>query len=348
MTEAKSNKKSENIIYLIFWILVLIFPVLLSPGREGIDWVRVTNELLRIFPFLLIFLINNFALFNLLKNKKYLHYFLVMISVVLAISILSSFSYVITEHFNISSSANPDSKRDTLWILNTIFYNIVGSILVIGLNDAIKMTVSWLQDRKDYEQLQKENVKNQLSLLQHQINPHFFMNTLNNIHALIEFDPEIAKKSVVKLSQLMRVLLYENDRYTLQKEIDFINDYIELMRIRVNQNVEIVFDYPEKIPEVNLPPLLFISLVENSFKHGILAVEKSFIHISFKIIDNLLEVEIRNSKAHKANTPSQSTPIGLNNSKKRLDLIYHTNYTFVVHESNNEYMVRIKVPLYEN
>lgn len=146
----------------------------------------------------------------------------------------------------------------------------------------------------------------------------------------------------------MRVLLYENENYTLQKEIDFLKDYIELMKIRVNQNVEIIFEHPEIIPKVSFPPLLFVSFVENSFKHGILAVGKSFIYIYFALENDFLHVKIMNSKT----TPSQAKPvntkIGMTNSQKRLDLIYNKNYKFVVTETETTYEVNIKVPLNEN
>jgi len=269
----------------------------------------------------------------------------------ICITILSfggSFNLLVNEFLHLSRQQEPPGRLDMMRVLNNFFYNFVISILVIGFNIAIKITFNWLEDRRNYEQLQKENYKNQLSLLQHQISPHFFMNTLNNIHALIDYDQEIAKKSVVKLSHLMRVLLYENENYTLQKEIDFLKDYIELMKIRVNQNVEIIFEHPEKIPSVSFPPLLFVSFVENSFKHGLLAVGKSFIHIYFAFENYFLHVKIINSKtAVKENKPI-STNIGITNSRKRLDLVYKNNYEFDVIETDTTFEVNIKVPIHEN
>jgi sensor histidine kinase YesM len=348
MKQLNLNNISEKVIYFIFWILVFIFPIILSSGGHGVDWIRALHELIRIFPFFLIFLFNNFLLFGLLKRKKYSKYLFSAAIVVLFFSFIGSLNFLLFDYFKISQTSRLTAKIDTPWILNTFFYNSVFSVLVIGFNNAIKITISWLQDRRNYEQLQKENLKNQLSLLQHQISPHFFMNTLNNIHALIDYDKEIAKTSVVKLSHLMRVLLYENENYTLEKEINFIKSYIELMKIRVNQNVEIMFEYPEKIPQVNLPPLLFISFVENSFKHGILAVGKSFIHIYFTIENDFLHVKIQNSKNTKIYHNTVNEKIGMNNSQKRLELIYHTNYTFEVTDTDEIYEVNIKIPLHEN
>ena len=326
--------------------MVITFPILLSPGRNGIDWIRVSHELIKISPFFLIFLVNNFVLFSLLRKNRNVEYFLFAGILILGFSFLGSFNYLVYDFLNIPQPHQPEIVYDTLWVMDTLFYNAIFSILVVGLNNAIKIAFSWLQNRKDFEQLQKENFKNQLSLLQHQINPHFFMNTLNNIHALIDYDQEIAKHSVVKLSQLMRVLLYENENYTLLKEIDFIKDYIELMKIRVSQNVEIAFHYPGNLPNVSFPPLLFISFVENAFKHGILAEGKSFVHIHVSIDPVFLYVEIENSY-HQKKIIEHGT-IGMNNSRQRLDLIYGKSYKLDVRETGSTYTVRIKIPIYED
>jgi len=347
MKQLNINKISEKVIYFVFWILVFIFPILLSPARNGIDWIRVSRELIRIFPFFLIFLFNNFVVFRFLKINKYGKYILYSSIIVLIFSFLGSFIPLIFDFLHLSQPSKSPIKYDTLWVLNNFFYNTIFSILVIGFNNAIKITIGWLEDKRNYEQLQKENFKNQLSLLQHQISPHFFMNTLNNIHALIDYDQQIAKNSIVKLSKLMRVLLYDNENYTLQKEINFIQDYIELMKIRVNQNVEIKFEYPEIIPPIILPPLLFISFVENSFKHGIMAIGYSFIYIYFTIENNFLFVEIQNSKTKSVNK-TDNKKIGMNNSQKRLDLIYDKNYMFEIKETETTYEVKIKIPLHEN
>ena len=205
-----------------------------------------------------------------------------------------------------------------------------------------------MEDQRNFEELKKENLKNQLSVLQHQISPHFFMNTLNNIHALVDYDKEIAKHSLVTLSKLMRVLLYDHENYTLQKEIDFVNDYIKLMRIRVTEKVEIKFEYPGIIPQVNFPPLLFVSFVENSFKHGIMAIGKSFIYVFITIENDILNVKILNSKSNKPKNRTHIEKIGMNNSKKRLDLIYKDNYLLDIKDSDDTYEVFLKIPLHEN
>ncbi len=363
-------RTTENIVYLIVWLIVFIFPIILS-SRDGIiDWNKVQHEWVRFSQYFIIFLINNYLLFKYFNKKNYLKYFTLIFLTILAISFLGVFKNLLFEVNDIPRPNRPhggggprggfpggpqpggppprgDQPRSLNPMVNNIFYSFFISILVVGLNNAVKIAISWAKDRRNFELLQQENLKNELALLRHQISPHFFMNTLNNIHALIDYDKDIAKNSVVKLSKLMRVLLYEsnNDGFTLKKEISFIGDYIELMRIRVNENVKIEFTYPDEIPLVKIPPLLFISYVENAFKHGIKAMGESFIHIDLQIEDNYLITKIENSKANSIEIVEQVDRIGLSNSQKRLDLLYKDNHEFNIHETDATYEVNIKIPL---
>ncbi len=348
MKEIRLNRWSEHVIDLFLWALLFIFPILLSPGRGGIDWHRVSRELIRFIPFLLLFLLNNFLLFRILNRSGYAVYILVAGFSILAFSALGSFSWAPSEPPVPPGTPGGPGARDTMWFLNIFFYNCVISILVIGLNLAVKISFRWLEERKKYEQLQKENLQNQLTLLQRQISPHFFMNTLNNIHALVDQDQEVAKEAVVKLSHLMRVLLYENEHHTLVREVGFLQDYIELMRIRVNPSVEIIFEYPGNLPDVTFPPLLFLNFVENSFKHGISPFGQSYIHIRFTLEEGLLVARFSNSKTTPPSTAKAGIPVGMANSRQRLDLLYPGRYTFEIRETEKTFDILIKVPLYEH
>jgi len=351
----------EKIIYLIIWLLAFSIPILFSIGNKNFNFNRLLHEWIRITPFFIAFIIHNYFVFRYFDKKKYQKYVIFTTLLILAISFFGSYIHLFIKIFHVPQAnfpkpphmGNPNHfpppkpESGTQNFFNNFFNNIVITILVIGLNNAFKIAIKWLDEKRNYELLQTETLKNELDYLRHQISPHFLMNTLNNIHALIDYDTTIAKNSVVKLSKLMRVLLYETktENFTLKKEIDFLNDYIELMRIRVNQNVEIKFEHPKQIPDIKIAPLLFISFVENAFKHGIKAIGKSFIHIKFLIEDNNLQVNITNSKIKNTNTKSERTKIGLNNSKKRLELIYKNNHTFEIIENENLFKVHIKIPL---
>lgn len=355
--KTNNYKLVESLVYFLLWILVFSAPFVFMEnpathprGRQF--WVM--REIVRILPFLLIFLLNNFILFEFFKRRKYLLYFGVTLVAIILISYIAKWTPTIFDWVDhpgpgrnrpMGMMRNPRGFMGTP--VNLLFNNIIISILVVGFNNAIKIGINWMEDRKNYEELQKENFRTQLAYLKHQVSPHFFMNTLNNIHALIDIEKEKAKEAVVKLSTLMRVLLYETDaeKISLKKEISFIRDYIELMRMRVDENVDIRFDHPAEIPEVKIPPLLFISFVENAFKHGIRASGKSFIHVEYEVDDDEnLRVNVRNSKAKQSGFSGWER-IGLSNSEKRLDLLYKDRYSFEILDLDDSFEVLIKIPL---
>ena len=203
-----------------------------------------------------------------------------------------------------------------------LFPNFLLTLLIIGVNIAIKLLFKSIRDDHKMKDLQKQASDAELAYLKHQINPHFFMNTLNNIHALIDIDKEKAQKTVLELSKIMRYVLYESSLSSvpLEKEIHFLYNYIELMKIRYTEQVKIGVSLPEQIPDTQIPPLLFISFLENAFKHGISYQHESFIHLSMEIKDEELHCLIVNS-LHPTK-PTKQTGIGLENTRKRLQLLY--------------------------
>ena len=154
---------------------------------------------------------------------------------------------------------------------NPFFNQLLLAILMVGFNVAIKLLFKSIRDDRHLKELEKQNLQTELEYLKHQINPHFFMNTLNNIHALIDVDTEKAKESVIELSKIMRYILYDSSQpiISLQKEITLLNNYIALMRIRYTDSIDISVNIADNLPDVQIPPLLFISFIENAFKHGI-------------------------------------------------------------------------------
>ena len=186
--------------------------------------------------------------------------------------------------------------------------------------------------------------------LKYQINPHFLMNTLNNIHAMIDFDTDMAKQSVVELSHLLRHLLYDSSEKhtTLDKEIEFIDSYIKLMRIRYIDEVDIVFNKPDVIlsRKIKLPPLLLIVLVENAFKHGISYNNNSFIKIDIMVFDDELSCIVTNSRHTTSESSTEHSGIGLNNITKRLELLFGNRSTLTIDDSDNKrYTVELVIPI---
>jgi uncharacterized protein (DUF2164 family) len=363
--QIKNTRNIELLVYVIIWLIVLLMPIFFSQYNDGINWSRVSHEWIKIIPFLIIFLIHNYLLFPfILIPKKYWFYFGSTLLIIIGVSILS---ILIGREVGPSRGIMPQSMdlppfpqkpvpggelplvRIKIWQL-LLFEDFITSMLVIGFNAAIKLTVKWQDEEQKNKELEKQKLETELAFLKNQISPHFFMNTLNNIHALVDINQEDAKESIIKLSKLMRYLLYdtENAKTTLTKEIEFIKSYVDLMRLRFTSQVSVHLSFPETIPNIKIPPMLFTSLLENAFKHGVSYQYKSFIEIIMKTNREFLFFRIRNSIQNSGNGLDEKGGIGLENLRKRLDLIYDKSYSLVQNESDKEFEINIKLPLNED
>lgn len=176
------------------------------------------------------------------------------------------------------------------------------------------------------------------------------MNTLNNIHALIDYSKKDAKDAVLRLSKMMRYLLYDSEqgRTTLQKEIEFLNSYIDLMRLRLTESVDLTVQFPKRVPHREMPPFLFLSFVENAFKYGIASRGRSYINILLMIEKNKAHFNIKNSIRSKHKNGADSTGIGIENTRKRMELLFANNYSLNVFDREDEYEVDLIFPFYED
>jgi hypothetical protein len=223
-------------------------------------------------------------------------------------------------------------------------------ILMLGANLGIKSYFRSRDDRKRLAELERQNLEQQLEYLRYQISPHFFMNTLNNIHALVDIDPEKAKDTILELSKMMRFVLYEGNKQgvPLSRELEFIRHYIALMQLRYTDKVRIDVSLPVDVPDRQIPPLMLITFIENAFKHGVSYQHESFIDIKVELIEPLPQVThlhftCKNSKAERPN--EEKGGVGLVNVKKRLDLLYDKNYTLSIKDDTDTYFVELILPL---
>lgn len=337
----------ENLLYLMVWMVIILVPVLNSKMLEEVH-VSLENILiawLKIAPYLLIFIIHNSLIASrlLLRKHRYVWYLVVNLLTITAVfslvAIYEKYAPYDTEPYILNGKA---SFTDL-----AIYWNILLGFFMTGLNMGIKLLYRSLRDEQQMEELKRQNLQAEMDYLRYQINPHFFMNTLNNIHALIDIDTEYAKSAVIELSKMMRYVLYESGSETisLKKDIQFIENYIELMRIRYDSSIDICLDYPATIPnKVAIPPLLLIVFVENAFKHGVSYNHASFIHIRIGYRDDAVTAVISNSR-HEKSRPG-TTGIGLENVKKRLALIYQDNYTLSIDDSDPAvYTVKLIIPI---
>ena len=220
--------------------------------------------------------------------------------------------------------------------------------LLLGLNIGAKGFFKSMDDKKRIKELERENLNSQLEYLKYQINPHFFMNTLNNIHALVDIDPEQAKYTIEVLSKLMRYVLYEGNKSMapLQKELAFIGHYVDLMRIRYTDKVSISVSLPSGVPDVQVPSLLFITFIENAFKHGVSYQKSSFIEVSIRVDEANREIAFScNNSVKLESDEKKQGGVGLQNAKKRLQLIYGDDYHLKIDSTPEEFRLLLRLPI---
>lgn len=218
----------------------------------------------------------------------------------------------------------PTMLDDLFFILRDIFNLIVAA----GTATMIILSMRWQHSEEARLEAEAARSEAELRNLRSQINPHFLLNTLNNIYALTAFDTQRAQDAIQQLSKLLRHMLYDNQQseVAMKDEIQFLENYINLMKIRLSQGVDVQFNTTVADPDLRVPPLLFISLVENAFKHGVSPTEPSFVHISLSAEKDLLVCRIENSNHPKTEQDRSGHGIGLQQVQHRLDLAYPGRY----------------------
>ena len=367
------QSRQENLIYLAVWGMLFAAPLLslyvrtVSDTNLVFDWTEVFIVWRKFIPFLLLFLIHNFLLAPLLVHgRKRIVYFSVMAVIIAAFTF-----YQCTNRPKGGAHRAPrppmemrdrrepppfDRPRPRAEHRPDMPPPIIGEhdilavvvlILMFGANLGIKGYFRARDDRKRLAALEKQNLEQQLEYLRYQINPHFFMNTLNNIHALVDIDPAKAQETIVELSKMMRYVLYEKGEsqqgVPLTKELEFIRTYVKLMQLRYTEKVKITLNLPHEVPDRQIPSLILVTFIENAFKHGVSYQRESFIEMTVEVQDDHLHFTCRNSKADVPN--QQKGGVGLANVRKRLDLLYDHNYTLSIHDDPQVYTVDLTLPL---
>ncbi len=340
------NKQAigENLLYVLVWATVILVPVLNSQmlAQYPINLQAAWVVWRQIIPYLTIFIVHNYWIApRYLIRRKPLKYILLNFAFITVVfSIVSLYERFIVDDYALDPTRLSFTNHEVYW-------NILFALFMNGTNGGIKLLYRSLLDEQKMEMLRQENLRAEMDALRYQINPHFFMNTLNNIHALVDIDPEVAKTAVIDLSKMMRYVLYDAEReaISLSQDIEFLRNYIDLMRIRYAEQVEITFDYPREVSDrVAIPPLILIVFAENAFKYGVSYNRHSYIHISVFHSEGTLTTIVSNSRPERNEQPL-STGIGLENVRKRLELTYGAdNYTLDVCEEQLSYTVKLVIP----
>ena len=345
--------RQETIVYTIVWIVLFLSPLVSlfthggpAEGAKG----SLLNIWITILTFFIVFLIHNHLLAPILvKHKRVTHYLIGCITVLALFQVAhcshkpngEPFLRVSTE--DMPPPLPPPGNRPPIDRHDLSVFIIV--IMMIGANLGVKSYFQNEEEKKHLAKLKEQSLKQELDYLRYQINPHFIMNTLNNIHALVDIDPEQAKDSIIDMSRMMRYLLYDSDKQyvTLNQVITFLKKYLNLMKLRYPDNVTINLDVPEDTHEdIAIAPLVFIPFVENAFKHGVFIDKPSVIDIGIAKQDNMLRFHCHNTKS---NAKHEFGGVGLSNVTKRLELIYGDNYVLDIKDEQETYDVSLEIPV---
>lgn len=365
------QRHRERVIYAFGWAVVLLSPFLMMYFRsrnssEPLPWGFYGAVWATMGLFLVFFLFHNRFVAPLFFRPRKGRYFIFAFLLVLLLGVFQYLTFPLfgppppekrSRHEVIVRDKEGKTVRGVeVRVLRFAKPGIVERVdlaslfiltLMFGVNLGVKIYFRSEDTSRELMLLQQEKLSNQLKYLKAQINPHFFMNTLNNIHALIDIDTESAKNAVIELSKMMRYVLYESGReiISLNRDIQFLKNYIELMRIRYTDAVNISVESPGNLPEqLSIPPLLLIVFVENAFKHGVSYNHPSFIRLKIEYADGQVTSTLTNSH-HAAQSSKHPAGIGLENVRKRLELIYGAkNYSLEIREEEKTYTVKLVIP----
>jgi len=331
MTLAKLKKLLLSLHFLTFlgMMVLAILPFTWPVHLPGVFWVK---ECIALLCWAGLFYLNLYVLVpRILYNGRGL---LFVLTIFIGVLIMVLFNRAIDAIFNVPALMEKvfDGTHRHIIYKNSPAVNsgiIVITMIIFGISSIIGITKKLNADKANGQNAEKEKVSTELAFLKAQINPHFFFNILHTIYALTDTNIKSARESIYTLSHMMRYVLYDtkNDFTTLEKEIEFVQDYINLMQLRLPDQVQIIFEKPKVLTNIQLAPMLFLPYIENAYKHGISNIYPSYIFIGITQIENTLRLEVRNSifDEHAANL-EDSNGIGLVNTRRRLDLIYPGKY----------------------
>lgn len=354
MQEPGIRKRIPVFIHVLGWALFGIILFVLAPLSH--DVVRPpefwTKQALMFTLLLLAFYANYFYLIPKILFTNNLRLFLL-------INFLAGLAYVVLlmiydDYTNMAEAMHRAFRPGKPYVPRPRnFYWDVSHLIVfyvtVGIGTSIAIIRKWQGDEKEKLLLEQEKTNSELSYLKAQLNPHFFFNTLNNIYALTGIDVDKAQTALLKLSRMMRYVLYETEKNhtLLNREIEFLRDYIELMKIRLSPKVKLNVEMPDATEDIEIAPMLLLPFIENCFKHGVSSRHESQIDISITPKKNELTLITCNTIFHSTdNTPEGNAKgIGLANTKRRLELLYPGRYRLEIDGENPENQFKVHLVL---
>ncbi len=335
------RKRARWVLHFVFWVAVLVFYTIFF-GYKNVDYKITFSFVIILLPVTIAttYFLNYELIPYYLFRKRYAKFFLYFIYTLIVsfyiemVTVMGIFILVAELNMNELHPSNTNAL-----IL------IAGMYVVVFLGVAVKLFTHYNQNQVEIQTLKNEKIEAELKFLKSQLHPHFLFNTLNNLYSLTLEKSEKAPDVVLKLSELLDYILYEcnADLVSLDKEVTQLKNYIELEKLRYGTRLHVDFDYPRDISKVQIPPMLLMTLLENSFKHGVSkTMDDSWIKMSLGLTGEEFNFYIENSKGKpKKVSQGASGGIGLQNLRNRLGLLYKDTYELAIDEKEKSYGVRL-------
>jgi len=348
MKQTRNKNNLQPLIHITVWGLFFGLPFLIFskfPDFNSLD--KALHLSVTVLSLMTVFYINYFVLTEkFLFRRKTFQFFIYNILLILVIGIAV---HLWQENNMPPMPQNLKFQQEIIpHGIAFLLRDFVSLLIVAMLSVTIKMTGKWYTTEAERQEEQKERTEAELKNLRHQLNPHFLFNTLNNIYAQIAIHPDEAQNSMLELSKLLRYVLYENtgNFVAVERELNFIHNYVELMRIRLNKDVDMKININITDKEKLVAPLLFITLIENAFKHGISPTLPSFINIDIhQNNDNQLNCTIKNSYFPKNESDQSGSGIGLENLVRRLEILYPHKHILRSEKEDHTFVAELIIPL---
>lgn len=347
-TGSSSNYGVKYWHHIVFWGLYFLFNTLRwSSIHDDFIYSLKTNFIG--FPIHMI--LAYFNVYYLMPKFVYTQkYFLYTLGIISALLVMLLVKYNLTYYF-VSTDVWPEGPEVTNNLsVGYAVQTMIGEVYVISFFTAIKLTIDWLRESSKIHDLERRQLQTELRFLRSQVSPHFFFNTLNNIYSLTLEKSDKAPEVILKLSELMRYLLYatKKRKQPLTSEIECIQNYIDLERIRFDDSLKIDMHISGEINRGNIAPMLLVPLVENCFKHGASKnIGEMRIAIDLDVVDGFMTFKISNTipnANNKSGVPTRAGGIGLSNVKKRLELGYKkSDYNLSIFEEHNMFNAILKL-----
>ena len=362
MNNIPTIKANSFLIHLFAWLCFLFYPFILGvPFRD--------DTLIKLFfqtsLLAALFYINSLLFIPQFLIKGRITYYIGV--VILVIGVIIAANYFFNHLFDLDSrsfSDNPNpnpphahdiarrlsrrpSPHTNPHTIRRIIRPFFSALFIVAVSTSYVFLMEWFKNERKKKDIENENLVSELSFLKSQVSPHFLFNTLNNIYSLSLSNSATTSNAIMKLSLLLRYMLYEADarQVSLDKEIEYLNNYIELQKMRIREGVNISFITEGNFAGKMIEPMLLIPFIENAFKHGINYSTPSDVIIKITLLGNQLHLNAENTIYNNARQ-SDASGIGLNNVKRRLNLLYPNNlHTLNIEDSDGKYKVDLKITL---